>query len=336
MPDILVTGGAGFIGSHLVEALLQAGHSVTVLDNLSTGHLRNLSEALKAFPGRLTFIEGHVEDKQTTQSLAAGKDAIFHLASVVGVKRVLRQPLATALEGLRGIDYVLEAAAREGIPTLVASTSEVYGRLQEVLPEVTTLSEELPLLLGAPTRHRWIYAITKLAKEALAIAYHRERQAPFVVVRFFNTVGPRQSAAYGMVIPNMVRAALAGEPIPIYGDGEQRRSFLHVSDAVRAISRLLLDSPRPPWGEIFNVGNPIEISIRALAEKIKGLTHSSSPLTFIPYEEAYGPGFEDMRARTPSIEKISTWIGWTPQKSLEDILMETIAYYRQIIPSQFT
>ena len=336
MPDILVTGGAGFIGSHLVEALLQAGHSVTVLDNLSTGHLRNLADALKAFPGKLTFVEGGVEDKRTIQSLASGKDAIFHLASVVGVKRVLQQPLLTALEGLRGVDYVLEAAAREGIPTLVASTSEVYGRLQEVLPEVTTLSEELPLLLGAPTRHRWIYAITKLAKEALAIAYHRERQAPFVVVRFFNTVGPRQSAAYGMVIPNMVRAALAGEPIPIYGDGEQRRSFLHVSDAVRAISRLLLDPPRPPWGEIFNIGNPIEISIRALAEKIKDLTHSSSPLTFIPYEEAYGPGFEDMRARTPSIEKISTWIGWTPQKSLEDILMETIAYYRQIIPSQFT
>lgn len=334
MPDILVTGGAGFIGSHLVEALLQAGHHVTVLDNLSTGHLSNLAAALQAFPGKLTFVEGSVEDRQTIQSLVAEKEAIFHLASVVGVKRVLQEPLATALEGLRGTDYVLEAAAREGIPTLVASTSEVYGRLQEVLPDVTSLSEELPLLLGSPARHRWIYAITKLAKEALAIAYHRERQAPFVVVRFFNTVGPRQSAAYGMVIPNMVRAALAGEPIPVYGDGEQRRSFLHVSDAVNAIYRLLLDPPRPPWGEIFNVGNPIEISIRALAEKIKSLTHSSSSLTFIPYEEAYGPGFEDMLARTPNIDKISTWIGWTPQKSLEDILMETIAYYKQNIPSK--
>lgn len=334
MRNILITGGAGFIGSHLVEALLQAGHHVTVLDNLSTGHLSNLAAALQAFPGKLTFVEGSVEDKQTIQSLVAGKDAIFHLASVVGVKRVLQEPLSTALEGLRGTDYVLEAAAREGIPTLVASTSEVYGRLQEVLPEVTSLSEDLPLLLGSPAKHRWIYAITKLAKEALAVAYHREQQAPFVVVRFFNTVGPRQSAAYGMVIPNMVRAALAGEPIPIYGDGEQRRSFLHVSDAVKAIHQLLLDPPQPPWGEIFNIGNPIEISIRALAEKIKNLTHSPSPLSFIPYEKAYGPGFEDMLARTPNINKISTWLGWTPQKSLEDILIETITYYKQTIPSK--
>ncbi len=334
MSNILVTGGAGFIGSHLVEVLLQAGHEVVVLDNLSTGHLGNLMPFFEAHPGRLTFVEGSVEDKQAISSLAAGRDAIFHLASVVGVKRVLREPLTTALEGLRGVDYVLEVAAREGIPTLVASTSEVYGRLQEVLPEVTSLSEDYPLLLGSPARHRWIYAITKLAKEALAIAYHRERQAPFVVVRFFNTVGPRQSAAYGMVIPNMVRAALAGEPIPIYGDGEQRRSFLHVSDAVQAIYQLLLYPPKPPWGEIFNVGNPIEISIRALAEKIKTLAGSSSPLDFIPYEQAYGPGFEDMRARTPNIQKISTWTGWLPKKSLDDILMETITYYKQTIPSK--
>jgi len=334
MSNILVTGGAGFIGSHLVEALLQAGHQVTVLDNLSTGHLRNLASPLEAFPGKLTFVEGTVEDKKTVQDLATGKDAIFHLASVVGVKRVLQEPLTTALEGLRGTDYILEVAAKEGIPTLVASTSEVYGRLQEALPEITSLSEDLPLLLGSAAKHRWIYAITKLAKEALAIAYHRECQASFVVVRFFNTVGPRQSAAYGMVIPNMVRAALAGEPIPIYGDGEQRRSFLHVSDAITAIYQLLLSSPKPPWGEIFNIGNPIEISIRALAEKIKSLTNSSSPLTFIPYEKAYGPGFEDMRARTPNIDKISSWLGWTPQKSLEDILIETIAYYKERIPSK--
>jgi UDP-glucose 4-epimerase len=182
--------------------------------------------------------------------LASGKEAIYHLASVVGVKRVLQEPLATVLEGLRGVDYVLEVAAREGIPTLVASTSEVYGRLQEVLPDVTSLSEDLPLLLGSPAKHRWVYAITKLAKEALAIAYHRERGAPFVVVRFFNTVGPRQSAAYGMVIPNMVKAALSGKSIPIYGDGEQRRSFLHVTDAVEAIYRLLLTPPSLPGGNL--------------------------------------------------------------------------------------
>ena len=334
MSRVLVTGGAGFIGSHLVEALLKAGHQVAVLDNLSTGRLANLAALLEKFPGQLTFIEGSVEDKATIQALSAGKEAIFHLASVVGVKRVLQEPLITVLEGLRGTDYVLEAAAREGIPTLVASTSEVYGRLQEILSDVSSLSEDDPLLLGSPARHRWVYAITKLAKEALAIAYHRERQAPFVVVRFFNTVGPRQAAAYGMVIPNMVKAALTGEPIPIYGDGQQKRSFLHVSDAVEAIYRLLLDSPFPPWGEIFNVGNPIEISICALAERIKALTDSSSPLKFISYEEAYGQGFEDMRARTPDISKISRWIGWMPKKSLDDILLETIAFYRQTIPSQ--
>ena len=333
MRNILVTGGAGFIGSHLVETLLKAGYHVSVLDNLSTGHLGNLAYLMETFPGQLSFVQGNVEDKSTVQSLASGKEAIYHLASVVGVKRVLQEPLATVLEGLRGVDYVLEVAAREGIPTLVASTSEVYGRLQEVLPDVTGLSEDLHLLLGSPAKHRWVYAITKLAKEALAIAYHRERGAPFVVVRFFNTVGPRQSAAYGMVIPNMVKAALSGKSIPIYGDGEQRRSFLHVTDAVEAIYRLLLDSPQPPWGEIFNVGNPIEVSIRALAEKIKTLTGSPSPLQFIPYEEAYGQGFEDMRVRTPNITKISTWIGWTPKKSLDEILIETITYYKQTIPS---
>ncbi len=336
MSNILVTGGAGFIGSHLVETLLRAGHQVAILDNLSTGQLAHIAPLLEKFPGQLTFVEGGVEDKATIQALSAGKEAIFHLASVVGVKRVLQEPLTTVLEGLRGTDYVLEAAAREGIPTLVASTSEVYGRLQEILPDAPSLSEDLPLLLGSPAKHRWVYAITKLAKEALAIAYHRERQAPFVAVRFFNTVGPRQTAAYGMVIPNMVRAALTDAPIPIYGDGEQKRSFLHVSDAVEAIYRLLLDSPAPPWGEIFNVGNPVEISIRALAERIKALTGSHSPLEFIPYEEAYGQGFEDMRCRTPDISKISTWIGWKPKKSLDEILLETITYYQQATSSQTT
>jgi UDP-glucose 4-epimerase len=259
---------------------------------------------------------------------------VYHLASVVGVKRVLQEPLSTVLEGLRGTDYVLESAAEVGVPTMVASTSEVYGRLQELLDngQHQALSENLPLLLGSPTRHRWIYAITKLAKEALAIAYHREKQAPFIVVRFFNTVGPRQSAAYGMVIPTMVQAALERRTIPVYGDGQQKRSFLHVSDAVHAIYNLLF-SAVSPWGDIFNVGNPMEISIYELAQRIKDLTSSTSSIELIPYEQAYGPGFEDMRRRTPDITKIQQLIGWTPQKSLDDILHETIQYYKVQITS---
>ncbi len=334
MAKVLITGGAGFIGSHLAEKCLLEGHQVTLLDNLSTSSLHNITPILSRYPGQAVFVEGSVEDKALVQQLVRQHEAVYHLASVVGVKRVLQEPLSTVLEGLRGTDYVLESAAEVGVPTMVASTSEVYGRLQELLDngQHQALSENLPLLLGSPTRHRWIYAITKLAKEALAIAYHREKQAPFIVVRFFNTVGPRQSAAYGMVIPTMVQAALERRTIPVYGDGQQKRSFLHVSDAVHAIYNLLF-SAVSPWGDIFNVGNPMEISIYELAQRIKDLTSSTSSIELIPYEQAYGPGFEDMRRRTPDITKIQQLIGWTPQKSLDDILHETIQYYKVQITS---
>lgn len=325
---VLITGGAGFIGSHLAEICLAAGHTITVLDNLSTGRLDNLTSLLSAYPDQLRFVEGSVEDESLVRHLVAEHDRIYHLASVVGVKRVLAEPLTTVLEGLRGTDHVLTAAAELARPTLVASTSEVYGRALDYLdPEGNRrLSEDSPLLLGSPDKHRWVYAITKLAKEALAISYHRQMGSPFVIVRFFNTVGPRQSPAYGMVIPNLVQAALAGRPLPVYGTGRQKRSFLHVKDAVDALYRLLIKPPRSPWGEIFNLGNPIEISILELAERIRLLTGSSSSIQLIPYEVSYGKGFEDMQRRTPDITKAQTWLGWSPRYSLDDILNEVISH----------
>ncbi len=325
---VLITGGAGFIGSHLAEKCLREGHTVTVLDNLSTGTLDNISDLLR-LEGRFQFIQGSVEDASLVWKLVSQHERVYHLASVVGVKRVLAEPLTTILEGLRGTEAVLAAAAELGVPTLVASTSEVYGRALDFLDPTgqNQLDEASVLLLGTPQRHRWIYAITKLAKEALAVAYHKQRQSPFVVVRFFNTVGPRQSPAYGMVIPNLVQAALAGQPLPVYGTGQQKRSFLHVQDAVEALYALFFHSPREPWGEIFNIGNPHEISILELAERIKTLTGSASPIQLIPYEESYGPGFEDMQRRTPNIGKISAWLGWKPARDLDTILQEVIQSY---------
>lgn len=325
---ILITGGAGFIGSHLTAKCLSEGHAVTVLDDLSTGTLDNISDFLR-LEDRFRFIRGSVEDAPLVRQLISQHDRVYHLASVVGVKRVLAEPLTTILEGVRGAKAVLSAAADQGVPTLVASTSEVYGRTLDFLDPTgqKQLDEESMLLLGTPQRHRWIYAITKLAKEALAVAYYKQQQSPFVVVRLFNTVGPRQSPAYGMVIPNLVQAALSGRPLPVYGTGQQKRSFLHVQDAVEALYRLFFDTPREPWGEIFNIGNPHEISILELAERIKTLTGSTSPIRLIPYEESYGLGFEDMQRRTPNIEKISTWLGWKPTRGLDTILREVIQTY---------
>ncbi|MCX7607292.1 MAG: NAD-dependent epimerase/dehydratase family protein [Bacteroidia bacterium] len=324
---ILITGGAGFIGSHLAERCLELDHEVTIIDNLSTGSLSNLS-SLEKYGERFQFVFGTVEDAPLVRNLVASHDRVYHLASVVGVKRVLSEPLTTILEGLRGTDHILEAAAAYNKPTLVASTSEVYGKTLDYLDPTHAhrLSEDSVLLLGSPVRHRWIYAITKLAKEALAIAYHRQKGSPFIVVRFFNTVGPRQSPAYGMVIPNLVQAAFEGRPLPVYGSGEQKRSFLHVKDAVSAIYTLLIEPSREPWGEIFNIGNPTEISIRDLAERIIALTKSSSSIELIPYEVSYGPGFEDMQRRTPDIQKMKDWFGWQPTRSLDVILQEVISY----------
>ncbi|MEN3040620.1 MAG: SDR family NAD(P)-dependent oxidoreductase [Bacteroidia bacterium] len=332
---VLITGGAGFIGSHLAEKCLSEGHEVTVLDNLSTGSLQNIAHLLDDYPQRFHFIEGTVEDESLVQRLVEAHDRIYHLASVVGVKRVMAEPLITVVEGLRGTDTVLSAAAKAYRPTLIASTSEVYGHALEYLDNEgrQSLSENSPLILGSPAKHRWVYAITKLAKEAMAISYHRQLGSPFVVVRFFNTVGPRQSPAYGMVIPNLVQAAIASQPLPVYGTGRQKRSFLHVKDAVEAIYQLLIVPPREPWGEIFNLGNPIEISIIDLARKIKDMVGSDSPIELIPYEVSYGQGFEDMQRRTPDISKIQSWLGWSPRFTLDDILEEVIRHAQVSVSS---
>ncbi|MCS7189941.1 MAG: GDP-mannose 4,6-dehydratase [Bacteroidia bacterium] len=324
---ILITGGAGFIGSYLAERCLESGHRVTILDNLSTGSLDNLTPLYK-YGEAFSFVKGSIEEADLVKELVQAHDRVYHLAAVVGVKRVLAEPLATVLEGLRGTDHVLEAADEAQVPTLVASTSEVYGRALDYLdPDgKRRLSEESVLVLGPPSRHRWLYAITKLAKEAMVIAYHRQKGSPFVVARFFNTVGPRQSPAYGMVIPNLVQAALSNRPLPVYGTGRQKRSFLHVKDAVEAIYKLLLDDIPPPWGEIFNIGNPQEVSILELAQRIIKLTNSSSSIELIPYEVSYGPGFEDMQRRTPDIQKTVEWLNWSPKYELEQILQETITY----------
>lgn len=331
---ILITGGAGFIGSHLAEKCLSAGHEVFIIDNLSTGSLDNITHLLSTYKDKVHFFHASAEDEKALWPVLRRSERIYHLASVVGVKRVLAEPLTTVQEGLNAATLVLSKAAQEQIPTLVASTSEVYGRALDYLDATQSqgLSEDFPLVLRSPQRYRWIYAITKLANEALAIAYHKQKGAPFVVVRFFNTVGPRQSSAYGMVIPTLVRAALQGQPLPVYGSGRQKRSFLHVKDAVEAIYRLLISPPSPPpWGEIFNLGNPHEISIYDLAETVRRLTGTSAPIWLIPYEESYGEGFEDMQRRAPDISKIQSYLGWSPTYTLNEILEEVIAYERKYL-----
>ncbi|MCS6790625.1 MAG: GDP-mannose 4,6-dehydratase [Bacteroidia bacterium] len=331
---VLITGGAGFIGSHLAEKCLSAGHEVFIIDNLSTGSIDNITHLLSTYKGKIRFLHASADDEKALLPILGKSECIYHLASVVGVKRVLAEPLTTVQEGLNSAALILCKAAQEQIPTLIASTSEVYGRALDYLDSTQSqsLSEDFPLVLRSPQRHRWIYAITKLASEALAIAYHKQRGAPFVVVRFFNTVGPRQSPAYGMVIPNLVRAALQGQPLPVYGSGQQKRSFLHVKDAVEAIYRLLVSPPPPPpWGEIFNLGNPHEISIYDLAEEIRRLTDTPAPIQLIPYEKSYGEGFEDMQRRTPDISKIQSYLGWSPTYTLNDILEEVIAYERKYL-----
>ena len=312
----LVTGGAGFIGSHLVEALLREGNVVTALDNLSTGRLRNL-DPVGAHPN-LRFVQGSVLDELLVDELVNECDVVVHLAAAVGVKLVVEQPLRSFTTNIRGSEIVLEAAHRYRRQILLTSTSEIYGKNAAV-----PLSERADRVLGSPTVARWAYSTAKAVDEILAYAYHRERGLPTTVVRLFNTVGPRQSPAYGMVIPNLVRQAIAGEPLTVFGDGQQSRCFCHVADVVDALVRLL----RHPdaVGEVFNVGSQEEISILELAHRILERAGSPSKVKLIPYREAYAEGFEDMRRRVPDTTKIRNLTGWEPTRTLDDILTETIA-----------
>jgi UDP-glucose 4-epimerase len=312
----LITGGAGFIGSHLADALLADGEQVTVVDDLSTGRLENLADACTN--DRFRFVQGSVLDEAVIDDLVAGSDAVVHLAAAVGVKLVVEQPLQSVITNIRGAENALASAHRHGKKILLASTSEVYGKSPNM-----PLAENADRLLGPPTVARWGYSTSKAVDEVLAFAYHRDHGLATIVARPFNTAGPRQSPAYGMVIPRLARQAVAGEPLTVFGDGNQTRCFCHVSDVVEALVRLLRE-PRAV-GEVFNVGAGEEISIRDLAHRIIAATASSSEIEFIPFDRAYEAGFEDMARRIPDTRKIAAFTGWIPRLSLDDILAETIA-----------
>ena len=316
----LITGGAGFIGSHLAEALLAAGHQVFVIDNLSTGSIQNI-EPLKAHAG-FKYVVGDITNEPLLAELVDDCDVVFHLAAAVGVKLIVEEPVRTIETNVHGTEVVLKHANKKKKLVILASTSEVYGKSTDV-----PFHEDADLVLGPTPKHRWAYACSKAIDEFLALAYWKERKLPVVIVRFFNTVGPRQTGRYGMVIPNFVRQALAGQPITVHGDGSQTRSFCHVRDVVGALLRLM-DEPRAV-GEVFNVGNSQEISIMALAERVRALTASRSPIVTIPYDQAYESGFEDMPRRVPDLTKIHGLVGYEPRTDLDAILADVIDDFRR-------
>ena len=308
---IVVTGGAGFIGSHLTDRLLEAGEQVIVVDDLSTGSRSNLSLAERN--PRFSFRACKVSECHDLESLVAGAAMVVHLAAVVGVEQVMRSPIRTIETNLGETEVVLAAASHSGTPVLLASTSEVYGKSSQ--PE---FSETDDLLIGPSTLGRWSYACSKLMDEFLAMAYYRERGVPVRIVRFFNTVGPRQTGAYGMVIPRFVDAARAGRPVQVYGDGRQSRCFCHVADSVEAVLRLM-KSPEAV-GQVVNVGNDQSVEIRELAERVIQVTRSASRVELVAYETVFGPGFEDMRHRKPSLKLLEHLTGFRPRRTLDEIL----------------
>lgn len=318
--NVFITGGAGFIGSHLADALLDAGHTVHAYDNLSTGRRENIAHLEDN--DRFSLTIGNVLDRHTMEHGICEADVIVHLAAAVGVKRVMEQPVETIKTNVGGTENVLELANYHDKKVAIASTSEVYGKAMQKDDTLESLSEIDDWTLGTTNKRRWAYACSKAMDEFLAKAYADEHGLDVIALRFFNTVGPRQSSRYGMVIPNFVRQALAGEDIRVFGDGEQTRCFTHVYDAVEAVQRLL--DTDGIAGEIFNIGSMHEISINDLAERIREQTGSSSDIVRIPYEEVYGPGFEDMRRRTPDLTKLRDTIGFTPSRSTDEILDDVI------------
>ena len=319
----LITGGAGFIGSHLTEALVMQGHEVVALDDLSTGQAENVATLATSPAFRL--IVGSVTDARVVEPLVEQVDVVFHLAAAVGVKLVCEAPIRTIHTNVDGTAVVLAAAQRYRRRVLVASTSEVYGKSDQ-LP----YSEDANLVLGPPDKTRWGYATSKLLDEFLALGYAKEHGLPVTVVRLFNTVGPRQSSRYGMVLPNFVRWALANEPIVVHGDGTQTRSFTWVGDVVWAMSALIKE-PRAA-GEVFNIGNGEEISIRDLATRVCERTGSSSAVRYVPYEQAFDRSFEDMPRRVPDISKIRRLLGYEPRVRLDGIIDSVIEYWNDKRP----
>lgn len=315
---ILITGGAGFIGSYLTEKLLGQEAEVFIIDDLSTGKLKNISH-LKS--KKLHFIKGSVLDAKKVEKIVRQVGAIYHLAAAVGVKTIMNKPLSSFLNNLRGTEVVLEAAAKAKIPVLLTSTSEVYGKNEKI-----PFKEESDRIYGSAYNIRWGYGLSKAGDEFLALAYFREKNLPVTVVRLFNVIGPKQSEAYGMVVPRFIKQALSGAAISIYGDGYQTRCFANVKDVVGALVSLMANSKSA--GQIFNLGSDEEISIKELAEKVKKLTANRSKISFTSYDKAYGFGFEDMMHRKPDLSKIKQFIGYRPRVTLEQSLKEIINYFR--------
>ncbi len=340
----LITGGAGFIGSHLADALLARGDEVVALDNLSTGSLENVRHLESN--SRFRLVTGSILDEQVVARLVPDCDIVFHLAAAVGVKWIIEKPLDSIQTNVRGTEIVLEQAERHKKKTLVASTSEVYGKNGACPPQSRTtradgmvqgecgrvfgpkgvLNEEGDWLLGATSITRWLYATTKACDEFLALAYCREKGLPVVITRFFNTVGPRQTGEYGMVVPRFVRQALSGQPLTVHGDGQQSRCFTDVSDAVRCI--LALSQTPEAEGRVVNVGSDQEITIEALARRVIAMTGSRSEVAFVPYDQVYDKGFEDMRRRVPDLDRLSALVGFRPCTPLEVTLQRVIEFHR--------
>ena len=311
----LITGGAGFIGSHLAEKLISRGDQAVVFDNLSTGSAINLS----GIKEKINFQEGNILDKAVIDKLVSASDFVVHLAAALGVLNIVNKPLESLRTNLQGSEVVLEACDKYRKPVLIASTSEIYGKNDKV-----PLNEEDDRIIGHPLKSRWSYSEAKAVDESLAYFYYLENKLPIRIVRFFNTVGPRQVGHYGMVVPRFVSAALKNEPLSVYGSGDQIRCFCHVDDAVRALL-LVMDSEKAV-GQVFNVGNNQQITIMGLAKKVIELTGSTSTIEKIAYEKAYPEGFEDMQRRVPDIAKIKQVLGWTPEINLDQIIKDIAAF----------
>jgi UDP-glucose 4-epimerase len=319
---VLLTGGAGFVGSHLAEVLLARGYEVHALDDLSTGSIENIQH-LKGQPG-FSYTIDTVMNEGLTAELIDHADIVFHLAAAVGVKLIVEAPVRTIETNVHGTEVVLKHASKKKKLVVVFSTSEVYGKSADV-----PFREDADLVMGPTSKHRWAYACSKALDEFLALAYYKEKKQPVIVVRLFNTVGPRQTGRYGMVIPNFVQQALTGAPITVYGDGTQRRAFGYVGDIVEGLARLV-EEPKA-IGEVINLGNPEEISILGVAERVKTLASSSSEIVFIPYDQAYEAGFEDMPRRVPDLTKAHRLVGYTPRVGLDEILYRVIEEKRQAL-----
>jgi UDP-glucose 4-epimerase len=320
---VLITGGAGFIGSHLCERLLERGDRVHILDDLTTGSIDNIRH-LKSEPGFEYSIDT-AANVPLLAELVDSSDIVYHLAAAVGVELIVESPVRTIETNVHCTEMVLSQASKKKKPVMVASTSEVYGKSRD-LP----FREDGDLTFGATDRARWAYACSKAIDEFLAIAHWRERRLPTVIVRLFNTVGPRQTGRYGMVVPRFVTQALAGEPLTVYGDGRQQRCFCHVADAVQALVDVMEDERA--YGRVFNMGSQEETTILDLAERVIAAADSNSEIAFVPYDEAYGEGFEDMERRIPDISRIGDLIGWRPRRNLDEIIRDVISSTRQPTP----